>query len=141
MINVDMICNILECYKEEYHTGPMPIKISLAGNHEPEQKEIQDVLEKEAFDCGFIIRDINILHDDDAGKGFTRVTANVLDSDTLLDYIRELENKSTTMSKQILSSALNKAITMLDDYNNMYGDVMPKTQEISDLDEILKLHS
>ena len=45
------------------------------------------------------------------------------------------------MSKQILSSALNKAITMLDDYNNMYGDVMPKTQEISDLDEILKLHS
>ena len=46
MINVDMICNILECYKEEYHTGPMPIKISLAGNHEPEQKEIQDVLEK-----------------------------------------------------------------------------------------------
>lgn len=140
MIDVEMIAIILKAYKDEYHTGPMPIKISLAGNHEPEQKEIQKVLKKEAFDSGFIIRDINVLHDDDDDRsGFTRVTANVIDNDTLLDYIIQLENK-IERPNEVLKGALNKAITMLDDYNNMYGDVMPKGEQISDLDEILKMN-
>lgn len=129
---------IFESIKSEHNTEPTRVKFSLTGNHEPVEAEIQKSLEESSFNEGLILRDLFILYDDD---GFTRITANVLDSDTMLDYIKQLENKQTPESKQILQSALNKAITMLDDYNNMYGDVMPKTQEISDLDEILKLHS
>jgi hypothetical protein len=44
-------------------------------------------------------------------------------------------------SNDVLLGALNRAIIMLDDYNNMFGDKMDKTLEISGLDEILKLNS
>ena len=134
-----LLADILSATKAEYHTGPVPIKISKKGNWEPEQKEIQEAFEKIAFDEGFIMRNFNVMHDDDDDQGgFTRITANCLDVDTIQDYIVKLEKIQTPEAVNILSSTLNKAIAMLDDYNNMFGDTMPKTQQISDLDEILK---
>jgi hypothetical protein len=137
-----LLSDILSATKAEYHTGPVPIKISKKGNWEPMQKEIQEALEKVAFDEGFIMRNLNILHDDDDDSGgFTRITANCLDADTIQDYIVQLEGRNTPESHNRLASALNKAIKLLDNYNNMYGDTMNKTIEIIELDEILKLNT
>ena len=77
---------------------------------------------------------VSVIYD---GESFTRVVAECYDSDRVMDHIRSLEGK-VAKPNEVLKSALNKAITMLDDYNNMYGYEMPKTEQISELDEILK---
>ena len=134
-----LLKEILIVTKEENHVGPIPIKISKKGNWEPMEKEIREKFETVALRQLFIIRSIEVLHDDDDDRGgFSRITANVLDANNVIDYVEILESKVDGGAVKILSSALNKAISMLDDYNNMYGDVMPKTQQISDLDETLK---
>ena len=135
-----LLTDILLATKAEHQTGPVPIKISKKGNWEPEAKKIEDEFDHIAFQEGFVMRNFSVLHDDDDDQGgFTRITCNCLDMDTLFDYISNLEKK-VDKPNEVLKSALNKAITMLDDYNNMFGDQVNKTQEITDLDEILKLH-
>lgn len=137
-----LLREILSATKAEHETGPIPIKISKKGNWEPVEKALQDEFERVAFDEGFIMRNFSVLHDDDDDQGgFTRITANCLDADTILDYITKLEGRNTPESHNRLASALNKAIKLLDNYNNMYGDTMNKTTEISELDEILKLNT
>lgn len=131
-----MIEPLFESLKAEYLLGRQTIKVSLSGNHEPSELEIVKEVEEIGFDCGFRMDGVSLIYDDD---GFTRVFIHCYDADRIMDHIKSLEGQ-VERPNQVLKSALNKAITMLEDYNNMYGDLTPKTQEINDLDEILKLH-
>jgi len=132
---------LLKKAKEDYTVGLIELKISVSGNYEPIQDEIYKFIDEAAFDENLVLspdNGVNVLYDDD---GFTRIFIKVYDTDRLFDYIKELEKRvQVRENPQVLLSTLNKAITMLEDYNNMYGDKHNKTQEINDLDEILKLH-
>ena len=133
----NLIEPLFESLKAEYLLGRQTIKVSLSGNHEPIELEIVEEIEEMGFDCGFVMDGVSVIYDDD---GFSRILIHCYDADRIMDHIKSLETKADNTAVSYLCSALNKAITMLDGYNNMYGDEMPKTQEISELDEILKAY-
>lgn len=110
-------------FREEKTTGKISFKISMTGNQEPIEDEISSELKNIAFEEGFIITRVSAIHDDD---GFTQIFIDCYNAYYVMDHIGNLEK------------ALNKAIIMLDDYNNMYGDKTNKSKEIIELDKALK---
>lgn len=118
--------------------GRIKDKFSLKGNYEPTESLIIKKVKEVGYDYGFITESVSVIYDDD---GFSRVFIETFNAGFVMEHIRGLEKKLLVQNNpQVLLGALNKAISMLDNYNNMYGDKMPKTEEISDLDEILKLY-
>jgi len=131
----ELIDTMLKNFKSQHNIGLQEFKISKRGNLEIREKIVKNIINESSKKYNCIIDDISIIYDDD---DFTRIFISFYDSNTLIEYIKTLEKQEKHPNIEIIKSALNKAITMLDDYNNMYGDQMPKTKEISDLDEVLK---
>jgi hypothetical protein len=133
-----IIIKIFEKHTLQGTQGKIKDKFALNGNQEPIEDEIIKNVKDIGFDYGFVTESVSVIYDDD---GFSRVLIETFNASFIMDHIKDLEKKLLVQNNpQVLLGALNKAICMLDDYNNMYGDEMPKTEEISDLDEILRLH-
>ncbi len=126
---------LLKKFKEEKIVGLIEFKFSMPGNQEPVEFEIEREINKIAIKQRFIVNKVSVIYN---GETFSKVFVDCYDVETILEHLQILESAK---SNDVLLGALNRAIIMLDDYNNMFGDKMDKTQEISDLDEILKLHS
>jgi len=130
---------------EEKVVGPIKLSVSMSGNKEPMEPELQ----REARECmnklGFIYDRVDCYHDDDGyegrGAGFTKVIIKCYDKSTIIEYINYLHKreKVRTNPKQMIS-AFNKAIMIADDFNNRFGEGnYNKTKEIQEIDEVFKL--
>lgn len=125
--------------KKESIIGLIKLKFSMSGNQEPVEFEIEKIINEVAQKIGFRINQVSVLYDSD---GFSRIFIQCYDNDTFMNHIKNLEKKAIIDKRpNSLLIALNKAIRLLDNYNNMHGDTINTTTEITSLDEILKLHS
>jgi hypothetical protein len=124
---------LLKKFKEEKIVGLIKFKFSMPGNQEPIEFEIEREINRIAFRQGFIINKVYVMYDGDC---FSKVFIYCYDIETIFEHLQILESAK---SNDVLLGALNRAIIMLDDYNNMFGDKMDKTLEISGLDIVLKM--
>ena len=125
-------------FTKENIIGKIKFKFAMGGNLEPIEPEIIQCVKDIGFKEEFIVQKVSVIHDDD---NFSRVFIECYDANNIMLSLENLEKRELVQSNpEVLKSALNKAIMMLEDYNNMYGDQINKTDEINDLDEILNLH-
>jgi|TARA_R110000787_G_scaffold90130_1_gene190593 hypothetical protein len=125
-------------FTKENIIGKIKFKFAMGGNLEPIEPEIIKCVKDIGFKEEFIVQKVSVIHDDD---NFSRVFIECYDANNIMLSLENLEKRELVQSNpEVLKSALNKAIMMLEDYNNMYGDQINKTDEINDLDEILNLH-
>ena len=125
-------------FTKENIIGKIKFKFAMGGNLEPIEPEIIKCVKDIGFKEEFIVQKVSVIHDDD---NCSRGVSEWYDANNIMLSLENLEKRELVQSNpEVLKSALNKAIMMLEDYNNMYGDQINKTDEINDLDEILNLH-
>jgi len=112
------------------------IKLSVPGNLEPFEKEIEEEVSLNFSLQKFTITKLTTLED----EGRTRITISFLRTIDIIKHIEELNEKLRIRQtpKQYLN-ALNKAILIAEDFNNRFGEGhLNKTAELNELDDILQ---
>ncbi len=157
MINLpDKISQLVNDLIKEYEENPlktpedsMQLIIALPGNWEPQSKLINDIIDLLLSSInGSLVTHPFIIHDNDddlEGTGWTNLSFSFILNKNITEYLtgvtKKIKNFTFVLGKnQSLANALNKAIIICDNYNNMFGDQngWNKTEQIQELDRILK---
>ena len=117
----------------------------MSGNQEPLQPDFQAQARECMRALNFIYDSVECYHDDDGyegrGAGFTKVIVKCYDKATIVDYINYLHKREQVRTNpQQMLNAFNKAITIADNFNNMFGEgKWDKTKELNEIDEVFQL--
>ena len=135
---IEVLSKMLQISKLERNEMTLSFKIQLPGNVEMFDKEFKEMTSFQVHKHNFILKKFFIIYDED---GFTTIMVDVLSAQLVEDYITELEKKIKLRdTPKMYLSALNKAIVLLEHFNNKYGEgIDNRTEEINELDNILKL--
>jgi len=142
MVKANEIGNAVEelfnVSKQDAIIGPIELKITMKGNGELIEEDIQKQCINAAIDEGFHLSSLQVIYDED---GFTRIIVKAYDNATIISHIRNLEKRDQVRSnpRQMLN-AFNKAIIIADDFNNQFGEGKHnKTVELNEIQEIFEL--
>lgn len=135
---IEVLSKMLQISKLERNEMILSFKIQLPGNVEMFDKEFEELTSSQVHKRNFILKKFFIIYDED---GFTNIMIEVLSPELIEEYVLELEKKIKLRdTPKMYLSALNKAIVLLEHFNNKYGEgIDNRTTEINELDNILKL--
>ena len=123
--------------KKDSEANTHTFKISLSGNVEMFENELKEQSINVACKLGFIVKHFSVFADD----SWTSVKIELVCINYIDKYISELEKKIKLRdTPKMYLNALNKAIMLLENFNNKYGEgIDNRSAEITELEEILKL--
>lgn len=121
---------------KENEEGAHTFKVRVSGNWEPIDNEVKESMVTLFSGSSMMLSDLFVIFNGE----FTIIEIRSYDVRNILSYVKGLEEKVDALdSPNFAIKTINKAISLLDDYNNMFGDKMNKTKEITQLDEALKM--
>lgn len=112
-------------------------KLSISGNVEMYEKELKVQTIVEASSLGFVVKKFSAFAD----EAWTTIRIELIHVDYIEKHLLELEKKIKLRdTPKMYLNALNKAIMLLENFNNKYGEgIDNRTAEINELEEILRL--
>ncbi len=126
---------MLSVIKNDNNRGVVKLKVTIPGNKEMFSIEIEDDIKLACSEIGFHLQSCFVFND----ESWTDVKIEVIDLKYLSSYIDTLNKKLQVRdTPRMYINAMNKAIMMLENFNNMHGNDKT-TREINELDNILKL--
>ena len=126
---------MLSVIKNDNNREVVRLKVTIPGNKEMFSLEISENVQEACSELGFHLQSCFVFSD----ESWTDVKIEVIDLKHLSSYIDTLNKKLQVRdTPRMYINAMNKAIMMLENFNNMHGNDKT-TREINELDDILKL--
>jgi hypothetical protein len=121
---------------KENEEGPHTFKVRVNGNWEPIDNDVKESMMALFSGSSMMLSDLFVIFNGE----YTIIELRSYDVRHILSYVKSLEGKiGDIKTNDFAIKSLNTAISLLDDFNNNFGEgKWNKTEEITKLDEAIK---